>query len=65
MRVLVFAALVVLSGGYEHRYFIVNGPDHTQIGQHYFHRLVAEGTCARVERKTYPSERVVVNLCYV
>lgn len=43
------------------RYFAVDGPEYTVVTVAQFRRL--EPTCERVERKRYPAERLIVNIC--
>jgi hypothetical protein len=62
VRLLLFAALIVVLEGVEHRYFIVDGPAVIQVGAHFWHRTLAEGWCSRVEHKAYP--RLKNHLCY-
>lgn len=57
------AGLISHFGGFEHRYFITNGPEYVAVGRHYFERQVAEHACLRVDVKTYPHERVVTHTC--
>ena len=63
MRLLVLAALVTVAAGTEQRYFYIDGAVEVQVSPHYWHRLLAEGWCSRVEHKAYP--HLKNHLCYI
>ena len=63
MRLLLLAALVTVLGGTENRYFWIDGVVEVQTSPHYWHSLLANGWCAKVEHLSYP--HLKNHLCYI
>lgn len=60
-----FSSLTVVSHGWTYRWYIVNGPDYVQVGQHMFNSYVKDKACTKVVVKRYRRERAVVSMCEV